>query len=191
MSPTMKKKDSERLLEKKELSSSGREFAKQLLKSTKLKLDFKPVFAFFGVPETGNLLADITLLHQVFVKETTEDEETVEMSKAQAKRVSRLEKMLLQRLLRYIFEFYDKDGSGQIEKNELFQFTKDVISVMPPQYYSDEITENDNNAIDTITSNVLEEFMDECDDDEDGMISYEELAHHLPNIFRRMVATST
>jgi Ca2+-binding EF-hand superfamily protein len=153
-------------------------------------MDFKPVFSFFGVPETGNLLADITLLHQVFVKESSDDEETVEMSKAQAKRVARLEKMLLQRLLHYIFEFYDKDGSGHIETSELFQFMKDVISVMPPQYYADSITGGDSDAIDAVTSKVLVEFMDECDDDEDGMISYEELAHQLPNIFRRMVASS-
>ncbi len=177
----------ERTLEKKELSNSGRAFAVQLLKSAKLKQDFKPVFEFFGVQESGNLLADITVLHQVFVKETDDDE--VEMSKTQAKRISRFEKLLLQRLLRYVFEFYDKDNSGQIEKHELYYVMKDIITVMPPQYYIDELSENAD-AVHKITMRVMDEFLEEADENEDNMISYEELSHHLPMIFRRMIASS-
>jgi Ca2+-binding EF-hand superfamily protein len=173
-------------IRRRELSSSGREFAKQLLKSSKLKLDFHPLFQFFGVKESGNLLADISLLHEVFVKEAQEEIYHIEMNKTQTRRITRMEKMLMQRLLKYVFQFYDRDGSGKIERNELYFFMKDIITVMPPQYCTDDTTSGVDN-IEHLTQQIMDEFIEEVDDDEDGMISYEELAHHLPIIFRRMV----
>ncbi|KAL9645435.1 hypothetical protein ABK040_002633 [Willaertia magna] len=143
------------------------------LKSRELKDEFVPFFTFFNYTPTGNLLRDINLFHSVLVEEEENEESKPKLFDIKEKNV--VQKKLQSRLLRYIFEYYDFDDSGVIERDELESFMRDVQEVL----CKGEELEDD-------ISVLVEEMLDDCDDDGDGKISYHEIIPHLPTVFTRM-----
>ena len=76
------------------------------------------------------------------------------------------ESILDEGTLRYAFEFFDKDGSGQITVEELQQV-----------FYQEEDNKN-------VSEKVLKLLVDEIDTNKDGQISYEEFKNMMINILK-------
>lgn len=65
-----------------------------------------------------------------------------------------------------IFDYYDKDKSGFLERNELRRYLTDRSTGMG-------LPDND------IDTNLFELYIINCDDNSDGKISFEEFMNHL------------
>ncbi|EFC39803.1 predicted protein [Naegleria gruberi] len=144
------------------------------LTSRELKKEFDLFFRFFDYRPTGNLLRDINLFMKILADEDFETPSPI----FDSKEVSKLQKKLQSRLLRYIFEYYDGDGSGVIERDELLSFMQDVQEALSKNGDED-ISEED-------ISDLVDEMLHDCDVDGDGNISYHEILPHLPALFARM-----
>lgn len=144
------------------------------LKSRELKKEFDWFFTFFDFKPTGNLLRDINLFMTVLTNTDTDAPSPF----FDTKEITTVQRKLQSRLLRYIFEYYDKDGSGVIERDELVDFIQDVQEAL---YKNSDIPEDEDNI-----SELVDEMLHDCDVDGDGNISYHEILPHLPSVFVRM-----
>ncbi|KAG2373176.1 hypothetical protein C9374_012778 [Naegleria lovaniensis] len=144
------------------------------LKSRELKKEFDWFFTFFDFKPTGNLLRDISLFMTVLTNSDYDSPSPF----FDTKEITTVQRKLQSRLLRYIFEYYDKDGSGVIERNELVDFIQDVQEAL---YKNSDVPEDEDNI-----SELVDEMLHDCDVDGDGNISYHEILPHLPSVFVRM-----
>jgi len=149
--------------------NSGQKRYMGSLKSRELKKEFNLFFSFFDYKPTGNLLRDINL----FLKVLADDGES-NYSIFDVREVSNVQKKLQTRLLRYIFEYYDKNNTGFIEPEELMSFIQDVQEALSEDGDGENLAD------------LVEEMIHDCDADGDGNIGYHEIVPHLPGVFARM-----
>ncbi|KAF0971945.1 hypothetical protein FDP41_009641 [Naegleria fowleri] len=117
--------------------------------SQKLKTEFEPVLRFFEVKPTGNLFKDLTLLA-----------EAIEGAKIDEK------------LTKFFFDFYDRDGNGTISRDELSVLVRDIGEAM-----GDESMKN-------ITDEQLDDAMAILDEDGSGEIEWNEFKNWFDELMQ-------
>lgn len=118
--------------------------------SSKLKTEFEPVLRFFEVKPTGNLFKDLTLLA-----------EAIEGAKIDEK------------LTKFFFTFYDRDGNGTISRDELSVLVRDIGEAM-----GDDSMKN-------ISDEQLDDAMAILDEDGSGEIDWAEFKNWFDELMVR------